>query len=162
LRIAGNIRTRTSALLAYSLTEVIVAVFVLSTIAIAFYGGLSSGFSATQSSREDLRATQIMMQKMEGLRLCTWSQLTNYTFQEVYDPFATNNLRGTLYSGVVSVGPATNVPANIGYRTNLATVTVTVFWTNYNPSAHSTLVQTRQMQTHIARYGLQTYIWGKL
>lgn len=144
----------------YTLPEVMVAVLVLATVAAAYYGGLASGFGVTQSSREDLRATQILMQKMEAVRLCTWSELSNYTFREQYDPMATNQSKGLTYVGIVSIGPATNLPAAATYANNLKTATITVFWTNYN--GHASIVQSREMQTHVARYGLQNYIWGTI
>ena len=144
---------------AFALAEVLVAVLVLAIIAVAFYGALSSGFSVAQTTREDLRATQILMQKAEAIRLCTWDQLTNFTFQEVYDPTApTNTSAGVVYSGTVTDGAATNIPNSAAYAGNMRLITLTVGWTNYNgraPVAH-----TRQMQTQVARYGLQNYIWG--
>jgi prepilin-type N-terminal cleavage/methylation domain-containing protein len=146
---------------AFTLPEVMVAVGVLSIIAVAYYGGLSSGFLMTQASREDLRATQILMQKMEGLRLCTWSQLSNYEFREPYDPITgTNGVRGLVYLGRVTTNAAQTLPTSVSYRSNMRLVTVQLFWTNYNgriPIPHS-----RQMQTHVARYGLQNYIWGRI
>jgi prepilin-type N-terminal cleavage/methylation domain-containing protein len=145
---------------AFTLAEVMVAVFVLGTISIAFYGGLSSGFAVTQAAREDLRATQILMQKTEGIRLCTWSELSNYTFRESYDPVGTNQSKGVVYTGIVSIGSATNIPAAAAYKGNMKTVTVSIFWTNYNGSLP--VVQRREMQTLVARYGLQNYIWGAM
>ena len=59
---------------AYSLVEVIVAVLVLALMLISLYGGFSSGFAVVKLARENLRATQIMMQKMETIRLLKWSQ----------------------------------------------------------------------------------------
>ena len=50
----------------HTLTEVLVAVIVVAIIAMACYGALSSGFSVVESTRQDLRATQIMMQKLEA------------------------------------------------------------------------------------------------
>jgi Tfp pilus assembly protein PilV len=144
---------------AFALAEVLVAVLVLAIIALAFYGALSSGFSVTQTTREDLRATQILMQKAEAIRLCTWDQLTNFTFQEQYDPTATSSVAGgVVYNGTVSNGSATNIPNSAAYAGNVRLITLTVGWTNYN--GRSQVPHTRQIQTQVARYGLQNYIWG--
>lgn len=144
---------------AYTLMEVLVAVFVLAVIGLAYYAALASGFSLVQSTREDLRATQIMTQKIEAIRLCTWSQLTNFNFQESYDPLAaTNNSQGTVYYGSVALVAPASITNNPSYYANMKQVTVSLAWTNYNgkiPLAHS-----RQMQTQVARYGLQNYVWG--
>jgi prepilin-type N-terminal cleavage/methylation domain-containing protein len=144
---------------AYTLTEVVVAVFVLAIMATAFYGGLGSGFSITQGSREDLRATQILMQKLEAIRLCTWSELTDCTFQESYDPISTNS-QGVVFTGTISTNAASDIPDSVSYKSNMRLVTVSLFWTNYNGSRP--IVHSRQMQTQVARYGLQQYLWGAM
>src|SRR5262245_44575945 len=73
---------------AFTRPEVLVAVVVLTIVALGYYGGLSTGFVVLQSTRENLRATQIMMQKAEAIRLCTWSQLNNVSFTEDYNPLS--------------------------------------------------------------------------
>ena len=141
--------------------EVLVALLVLVTITVAYYLGLSSCFSAVKSSREDVRATQIMMQKLEAVRLCTWSELTNFSFKEPYDPLgSTNNTAGMYYFGTVTKSAATTIPATSSYLNNMCLVTVSLLWTNGGGS--NALVHSRQMQTHYARYGLQSYIWGAI
>jgi prepilin-type N-terminal cleavage/methylation domain-containing protein len=144
----------------YTLVEVVVAVFVLAIIAIAFYGALSSGFGMVQTTREDLRATQILMQKMEAVRLCTWSQLSSFSFREPYDPLGGTNQAGVVYSGTISNSPATSIATNSDYYPRMCLVTVTVGWTNFNGSR--SVGHVRQMQTQVARYGLQNYIWGSI
>ena len=68
---------------AYTIPEVMVAVLVVAIMMICLYGGFSSSFTMTKIAREDLRATQILMQRMETIRLYTWTQLlnTNYVSQ---------------------------------------------------------------------------------
>lgn len=136
------------------------AVLVLTTIATAYYAGLSYGFGIVQTSREDLRSTQILMQKTEGLRLCTWGQLINtINFSERYDPLGTtNNAAGTVYRGTMTTNAASSIPDSASYKKNMRQVTVTVYWTNYN--GKRPMVHSRQMQTEVARYGLQNYLWG--
>ena len=128
----------------------------------AFYSGLSAGFTVTQFSREEVRATQIMMQQVEAVRLCTWSQLhtyTNYTFAQVYDPMSTNSATaGAQYTGNVVISPASSIPSTASYAQNMCLVTVNLAWTNWN--GKKALPHIRQMQTQVARYGLQAYVWG--
>ncbi len=152
-RIATGGRGRAAA---FTLMEVVVAVLVLTTISTAFYLGLSTCFSVVKTSREDVRATQIMMQKLEAVRLCTWSELTNFSFMEPYDPTGTtNNSAGVYFFGTVTKGA---VGLSTSYANNMCAVTVNLVWTNTAKSQ----VYNRQMQTYYARYGLQTYIWGAL
>jgi hypothetical protein len=146
---------------AFTVAEVAVAVFILGTIGGGFCLALSSGFSMLQTTREDLRATQILMQKIEAIRLCTWSELANFSFQESYDPISgTNQAAGAVYFGTVSIGPATSIPNTASYAPNMALVTVNLNWTNYNRGL--TIPHNRQVQTQVARYGLQNYIWGTI
>lgn len=146
---------------AFTLPEVLVAVAVLTIVALGYYGGLSTGFVVLQSTRENLRATQIMTQKLEAIRLCTWSQLNNVSFTEDYNPLSgSTNSSGVKYAGTLSISPATNLLASPSYLNNMCLVTVSVNWTNYN---HGTpVVHSRQMQSQFARYGLQSYVWGAI
>jgi hypothetical protein len=146
---------------AFTIAEVLIAVLVLTTASVLFYGGMSSCFSVVKTSREDVRATQIMMQKLEAVRLCTWSELANFTFKEPYDPLGmTNNAAGVYFFGTVTKGPATTIPSSVSYQNNICAVTVDLVWTNYN--GNNAIVHNREMQTHVARYGLQSYIWGAI
>lgn len=144
----------------YALPEVLIAAVVLAIIAMAFYFGLSSGFLITQAAREDLRATQILTQKIEGIRLCTWNQLVNYTFREPYDPLGSTNGQGVgvIYHGTVSLSPPGDVPSGVTYWDKMRTVSVNLRWTNWN--GRIPIPQSRTMQTQVARYGLQSYVWG--
>ncbi len=147
---------------AYTLAEAIVAVLIFTTVTVSFYGGLSYGFSVIQQAREDLRATQILMQKVENLRLCRWSELAScpINFVERYDPIgALTNSGGAYYFGTVTTNaPPADIPPTAAYRKDLCLATVTLYWTNFfggKPVVHS-----RTNRTLVARYGLQNYVWG--
>ena len=144
---------------AFTLTEVVVSLLVLSIVVIALYAAFSAGFAFVQLSRENLRATQIMVQKMENVRLYKWSQLNSNgffagTFTTSYDPIANS---GATYYCVVSTNSVPNtLPAD--YRNNMVGISMTIYWTNY-PQLPNTniIVRSRQMQTFVARYGMQNY-----
>jgi hypothetical protein len=155
---------------AYTLAELWVAFAVIAVTAVALFAAFSSGFAMVGLEREDLRATQIMTRRLEGIRLCTWSQLptTPINFVDYYNPAGTaSNSLGTVYTGTLTV---TNVTADIlanspSYLGNMRLVTVSVRWTNYssgttNSSYGRPTIRTRKMQTLVARYGIQNYIWG--
>ena len=114
-----KIRRRKSdcfAVVAYTLPEVMLAVFVLAIMLVSLYGGFSAGFAVVQLARENLRATQIMVQKMEDIRIYNWSQITNSTFLknsfvDYYVPSGTNNnTAGAYYQGFITT---TNLPIGI-------------------------------------------------
>src|SRR6266478_2999159 len=87
---------------AFTIAEVLVAVFILGIACMALYAGFATGFMLVDSTRQELRATQILTQKAEALRLCSWGSLTNFplSFSESYDPTSTNG--GILYVGSVT------------------------------------------------------------
>src|SRR5881396_2841565 len=61
----------------FTLVETMVAIFVSAIFLSAHYLAFAAGFSIVTVSREDLRASQIMLQRMESIRLCSYSDLTN-------------------------------------------------------------------------------------
>ncbi len=162
-------QTRTES--AYSVVEAVIAIFLLGVLSVALFGAFSSGLALVQLARENVRATQIMMQKMEAIRLFTWSQgantqLATTNFTDWYDPSAlpsgtsgtkSRSGAGALYQGFVNITPApSSIPGT--YRPDMRTVTVTVFWTNYPGNGKKPIVRSRQMQTLAARYGMQNYV----
>ena len=88
-------RRRVAALAAFTLVELIVAMAVIAVVVIALYGSISSAFTSIRLARENLRATQIMVEKMEAIRLYDWDQITTPSFIPTnfltsYDATATN------------------------------------------------------------------------
>jgi len=145
---------------AYTITEVMLAVGILAFMGISLFSGLSLGLVVVKTTREDLRATQILTQKIEAVRLCTWNQLSNCptTFTETYYPAnATNATAGVTYYGGMTMSIPGDLPS--AYRDDVRRVTVSLTWTNYKGSV--AIPHSRSMQTQAARDGMQNYIWGK-
>ncbi len=144
----------------YSLVEVLIASLVLGIMVLALLGGFSSGLALVHATRDNLRATQILTQKMETIRLFKWSQLGSSDlspakFDAVYDP--SGGSVGTRYAGQFSTNSApSSIP--IAYRDKMRLVTVELYWTN-RTSATKAVVQKRQVQTFAARYGMQPYVY---
>src|SRR6185295_9038660 len=65
---------------AFTLPEVMVSVFLIAMSIAGLYLGLGQGFTFTQENCQNMRATQIVGEKMETIRLYTWDQVTNSTF----------------------------------------------------------------------------------
>ena len=139
----------------FTLIETVVAFGILAIVIASFYAALSFGFSAIRLSQEEVRADQILMQKMETLRVYHWSKVFNAGFipQSFQTPFATSgtNSMGVMYNGTITV---TNFPpsaANESYADSLRQVTVTLNWVSGgNP-------RTRSISSFVSEYGLQTY-----
>jgi Tfp pilus assembly protein PilV len=147
-----------SAWRAFTLVEVLVAALITTVMMTGLFAGISYGFTEIQLSRENLRATQIMLEKMEGIRLYTFDQLTSSnmfssSFTAAYYPLATTNeSAGLTYYGNFAISdPGTGTV----YNDNFRQVTVSVSWTNSYGA--SKIARNRQMQTMIGRYGIQNY-----
>ena len=154
-----NLFTRNGrrSLAAFSLTEVTISMGVVGTVVGALFTGMTSGLFNIRMARENLRATQIMLEKVETIRLYSWSQINTpgfipATFTASYDPQgATNNAHGLTYSGTMTIN--TNPPISSSYSNDMAAVTVTLNWQTGN------LQRNRQFTTYVTRNGLQSYIY---
>jgi Tfp pilus assembly protein PilV len=151
---------------AYTLPEILISVVLLSMVTLALFSAFTFGIEVIQSTRENLRATQILTRKTEAIRLLTWQEAANpsyvpRTFSDWYEPPSGTNTQGlgTEYQGFVSVtSPPQGVPQD--YANNMRVVTVTLYWTNIiHGSTAPPIVRTRSMQTFVARYGMQNSIY---
>src|SRR2546425_4746791 len=85
---------------AFTITEVLVAVTVVAMVVVSLYTAFAAGFANVKWAREDLRATQIMLKRLETVRLYTWTQIQNNTYfptnsyTEYYDPAGLTNGSG--------------------------------------------------------------------
>jgi len=144
---------------AFTLPEAVIATLILGVMTVSLYAAFSSGFWLTQSAREDLRATQILVQKTEAVRLCNWTSLSNApaSFREVYDPSGSGS-SGQVYYGTITTSVPSVIADSAAYKTNTRLVTISLCWTNAN--GRNPIVHTREMQTLVARFGLQNYMGG--
>lgn len=138
----------------FSLVEVSFGMGVVGTAAVALFSGFTSGFFTMQMARENLRATQVLLEKTETLRLYSWDQINTpgfipQTFTAVYDPNATNG-QGIVYTGTMII---TNCPVSASYSDEMRMATITLNWQT------GSLPRTRSFTTYIARNGLQNYIY---
>jgi Tfp pilus assembly protein PilV len=139
---------------AFTLAEVLMGVLVISIVVVSLYTGVSSGFGLVKLAREDLRATQIMLQRLETLRLYSWSQVTNSTY------FTTDNYAAyydPAGQAAGSGGAVYTVSTTNTFDTPLADmcrVTVQVSWVS------GKINRRREMSTYVAKYGMQNYVFG--
>src|SRR5882672_5313600 len=140
---------------AFTIVEVSVSVAILGIIVLAIYGALSSGVTTIRMARENLRATQILLEKMEGIRLYTWEQVNSPGFIPTnfivpYDARATTtNTAGVLYYGKITISNVTNLTT---YADSMRQVVVSLDWTT------GTIPRSRSIQTYVSQAGIQNYI----
>jgi uncharacterized protein (TIGR02598 family) len=142
----------------FSLPEVMVAFGVLGVMLVSLYAGIYSSFVRVRCSQENLRATQILSERMEVIRLYTWDQLINQpgyvpsVFTATYSGAPVDSAKSgdIIYTGAVSVVSA---PVTESYSNDLRMVKFTLSWKSAN------LSHTRQMTSFVSQYGLQKYIY---
>jgi len=135
--------------------EVSIGMGVVGTIILALVSGFATGFFTMHLARENQRATQIMLEKMETIRLYSWDQVTDPTFippafTSPYDPTAPAGEQGVSYFGTMVI---TNAPVSPGYADDMRMVIVTLNWRTGN------LNRTRSFSSLISRDGLQNYVY---
>ena len=138
---------------AFSLVEVIIAIVVIGTVFVGVYAGIAQCFSVAQTARENARATQILQDKTETLRLYTWDQVANSipsSFTNTYYPAGSPGHQGLTYRGTFTIA---NSPLSETYASDMKLVTVTLNWTSGN------INHQRQSTTLVSHYGLHNYIY---
>ena len=156
---------------AFSLIEVVFAMTLVSVLFVSLYGGIASGFGLVNLARENLRANQILVEKMETLRLYSWDQINSNgfipaTFSDRFFPSVITNLveangnvstnvttfanSGITYYGSVRI---TNAPVASAYATNMKQISVTLNWTNAG------IARTRELSTFVSQNGIQNYVY---
>jgi prepilin-type N-terminal cleavage/methylation domain-containing protein len=141
-----------------TLVEVMVGLGLLGVMMVSFYGGFAFAFSGIRLTRENVRATQILEERMEVVRLLNWDQvinLPNYIPRNFTAPFYSENVTNPPpdnfnFAGTVVI---TNAPVAETYASDLRLITIQVTW----PSGKIT--RKRQMTTMVGQYGLQKYVY---
>jgi Tfp pilus assembly protein PilV len=143
----------------FTLVEAMIACMIAAIMVMALYGSFASGYSMIKVTREDLRATQILLQRLERVRLCTFAQVKDPTINppttlEYYDAngVQTGN-HGAIYTVTytASVPSALDLPG-VSYQLGMLKVTATATWTS------GVRKRSRTMQTYVARDGIQSYV----
>jgi Tfp pilus assembly protein PilV len=135
--------------------EVMVAVVVLAIMFVSLYSGFSAGFAVIQLARENLRATQILQEKMETIRLYTWEQINTpgfvpTNFVDTFSASGTNGGGSMSYTGRVTIARPVITET---YSNELKAVRINLQWVSAG------VLRNREMQTLVTRNGLQNYIY---
>jgi hypothetical protein len=104
------------------------------------------------SPGENLRATQILTEKTEAIRLYDWEQITTAgfiptSFKVPFDPSNTN-APGPTYDGTIKIK---KVPQGLSYADDLRHVVIDLQWNSRGMS------RSRQFNTYVCRTGIQNY-----
>jgi prepilin-type N-terminal cleavage/methylation domain-containing protein len=142
---------RNSAASGFTLPEALVAISIVGIVFTALYSAMTYGFASTTTARENVRATQILQDRLETLRLYTWDQINSTNFISAHyalpiSPGQTNRI----YDETVTITkPSFSQP----YTNDLRQITIEVTWTNGSTRC------SRKMVSLVTRYGLQNYFY---
>ncbi len=150
---------------AFTLPEVLVSVVIVSVMFVSLYAGISQGFAIIDAARHNMRATQIMLEKVEVLRLFSWDQIKTPGFvptqfsEKLVPSNSTNNVAigsataagsGTTFYGTIRIDVP---PVNDAYTNAMRLITISLTWTN------GSVPRSRSMQTLVAEYGIHEFIF---
>src|SRR3954463_4667629 len=138
----------------FSLVEATIGMGIIGTTVATLFSGFTSGYFTMQMARENLRATQIMLERVETIRLYSWDQVTTGyitpTFTAPYDPEATQGQQGLVYNGTITVTD-TGLPSS--YASDMKKVVVRLNWKT------GRLARSREFTSYISRFGMQDYVY---
>jgi hypothetical protein len=146
---------------AFFLLEATIGMALLGLIFMALYTGLVTTTFSVQLSRENLRATQIMAEKLDTIRLYGWKKIAEDPFYipnavvdvPVYadDPSkAGNDATTRMYDVSVTIDPA---PIEEPYAVDMRMITVHLTWST------GKMRRTRSMSTLVSKFGLHKYVY---
>jgi len=142
---------------AFTLMEVLVAAAIIGVQFVTLYLAMTQGFGIVQVARENLRATQILQEKMETIRLYKWDDIITpgfipATFTDSFYPAGLTN-QGVNYQGTMTISDVPSPLSSASYASDLKLVVVQVNWTS------GKVQRNRDMRTLVSHYGLHNYIY---
>jgi len=142
-----------------TLIEVVMATGIIALTGAGVISSINYGLCIMRLARENQRATQVMLEKLEAIRLYNWDQVTNDsfipdTFTAPYDPTASGTQQGTTYYGTMSVTTPTFIATTPNYSGSIRQFNVSLSWTNVGGLTH-----TRSLTTYVAQNGIQNYVY---
>jgi prepilin-type N-terminal cleavage/methylation domain-containing protein len=143
---------------AYTLPEVLCTVVIAAILFSTVYVGIAQGFAVIRLARENLRATQILQQYTEVIRLKTWDQIAQMPAESPSQPWpdypgGTVGNQGITFIGTVRCEPSGMKDEN--YKDDHRLFTFTVRWQSGN------VERVRQMTTLVSKWGMHNYVFGK-
>lgn len=139
------------------MVEVMISLGVGAFMFVSLYAGIAQSTSTLQSAREKLRATQILTEKLEVIRLYNWDQVNTAGFiptaftDHQYPALGTNTSnKGTVYYGTIEMGVPNVHPK---YTNTMRKVVATVKWVS------GSVTNEQRMETFISEFGVQKYVY---
>lgn len=131
----------------FTLIEALVASLILAVVLTSVLATLAQCARSVTDIRRTARASQILQQEMESIRLTNvWTGLTGLANTSFSDPTDTNHI----YAGTISE----TAYASFGTTTTVEEVTLTITWTNQVGK-----VLSNELSTLVGYGGLNKYVY---
>jgi len=130
-----------------------VGFLLLGIIVAALCGGFSFGFNSIKLSQEEVRADQILVQKLESLRIYKFTDVNSTYIPTNFTAYysTSNAAHGVTYNGTMTISPFLPSAAREGYSNTLKQVPASVSWFSEGMN------HTRTMMTLVSTNGISTY-----
>lgn len=125
---------------------------VLGISVLALLSGVAWGTSSAAMARENQRATQILIDRMETIRLYGFDQITNRAFlppSQVIVDFSSKGTSSNIYLLTIGV---TNRVLNANYSNDVALISLDLRWQS------GRLQRQRNLSTYVYRDGLHNFV----
>src|SRR5262245_35401581 len=133
----------------FTMVEVVASIAILGIAIAALLAGLTWNVSTIKFARETVRATQIMEDKLDTIRLYSWDQITTPGFitNKFYASFCPSNALFPSESGIIYTGRITiaTSPLSESYKTNMLRITIDLDWPSSPEVRHA------QMNTFVSK-----------
>jgi hypothetical protein len=141
----------------FTLVESLISFVLFALAFVSIYAGITHAITSMRMARENLRATQIMTEKLDVIRLYNWERLNDpkylpRTFALRYAPGGggLNTSEGAIYQGQIFIS---NPPITANYGPRMKLVSVQLTWKTGSTQ------RSRSMSTLVAQDGLQSYVY---
>jgi hypothetical protein len=132
----------------------------VSIVTVSLFAGITQGMIIVDTGRDNMRATQIMVNTMEIIRLYNWDQInsngfipTNYITKLYPTNYAISAGRSTGNRDAQVLIDITTPNLGTSYSTNMRQIDVKIVWTNQG------IQRVRSMRSLVAEEGLQKYVF---
>ncbi len=155
----------------FNLLEALFGMGVIGMVFLSLYSGMIWSNSTLRLARENMRATQVLVETVESIRVCKWDQVisngfipTNFYAPYIPAPGLTNALSktpldvaqsgGVVYRGHVRIEPVLVSHIGASYTGDLRRVTIDLTWQT------DRVRKSRSVYTYVSRYGIQNYLFN--
>ena len=153
-----NIKAKANRSKAFTIVEVIISMTIIGIAASGLMAAITGSFLVMRMARENQRATQVLMDRAEALRVFNWTEVTNGSlpsyFTDYFNPSITNAPEGVTYYGAITVTNVAFSGTTPAYgATHMRQINLSVTWNTKG------IQRTRTFSTYVACDGMENYVY---